>query len=172
MSTGSDDVRLEVVPATAEHLQALIDGDEAFAERFGWTVEPGYLGEEFAAALPHSIEAITTGGTPPEWFSHLFVHVHDQAVIGLGGFKGAPDDGVVEIGYGVAPTREGQGYATEAARLLLAKAEAAGVTTAIAHTLAEPNASTAILTKLGFEQTGVAEDPDAGTIWTWERPLP
>jgi ribosomal-protein-alanine N-acetyltransferase len=164
--------RIRVVPATVEHLQALADGPDAFQERFGWQVEPGYLGDEFAAAIPHSIEAITTGGIPPEWFSHLFVHVADQKVMGLGGFKGAPEAGVIEIGYGVAPSYEGQGYATEAARLLLAKAQAAGCTTATAHTLAEPNASTAILTKLGFEQTGEAEDPAAGTIWRWERSLP
>ncbi|OWY60180.1 hypothetical protein B7486_70560, partial [cyanobacterium TDX16] len=115
--------------------------------------------------------AITAGGIPPEWFSHLFVHEEDQAVIGLGGFKGEPEDGTAEIGYGVAPGREGQGYATEAAMLLIAKAEAAEVTTVIAHTLPERNASTSILTKLGFAHTEDVVDPDGGTTWRWERTL-
>jgi RimJ/RimL family protein N-acetyltransferase len=163
--------RIVVVPATAAHLEALIDGPDAFAARFGWRVEPGYLGEEFAAALPHSLDAITDGGIPPEWFSHLFVHEGDAAVIGLGGFKGEPEEGAAEIGYGVAPAYERDGYATEAAQLLIAKAEAAGVTTVIAHTLPERNASTSVLTRLGFTRTQEVVDPDDGTTWRWARTL-
>ena len=36
----------------------------------------------------------------------------DGALIGFGGFKGAPRDGDVEIGYAVAPDRQGRGIAT------------------------------------------------------------
>ena len=40
---------------------------------------------------------------------------------GLAGFKGVPDDhGEAEIGYGIDPAVQGQGYMTEAARALIA----------------------------------------------------
>ena len=42
----------------------------------------------------------------------------DRAV-GLVGFKGLPEDGDVEIGYGIAPSARGRGFATEAAERLV-----------------------------------------------------
>ena len=44
--------------------------------------------------------------------------------------------------------------------------------TVVAHTLAEENPSTAVLTKCGFERTATIADPDEGEIWRWELPLP
>ncbi len=54
---------------------------------------------------------------------------------------------------------------------MVATARAAGCTTVIAHTLAEPNPSTSVLTRLGFTRTDTIEDPDEGPVWRWERPL-
>ena len=161
--------RLRVEPATAEHLRALIAGDDAFAERFGLRVAPGYL--EFDGVLERMLTDLD-GGADPAWNTYLFVHVGDRALLGLGGFKGPPTDGTVEIGYGIAPEYRHQGYATEGAELLIEIARAAGVTTVIAHTLSEPNFSTRVLTTLGFSQTSTASDPGAGDAWRWELPLP
>jgi [ribosomal protein S5]-alanine N-acetyltransferase len=38
-----------------------------------------------------------------------------------------------------------------------------------AHTLAENNASSAILRKLGFEFVGELTHPEDGIIWEWRR---
>jgi RimJ/RimL family protein N-acetyltransferase len=38
-----------------------------------------------------------------------------------------------------------------------------------AHTLAEHNASNAILRKLGFEFFGDLNHPEEGAIWEWRR---
>jgi RimJ/RimL family protein N-acetyltransferase len=38
-----------------------------------------------------------------------------------------------------------------------------------AHTLAEQNASTAILRNLGFEFVGTLDHPEEGVIWEWRR---
>jgi [ribosomal protein S5]-alanine N-acetyltransferase len=160
--------RLRVEPATADHLRALIAGDDAFDERFGLHVAPGYL--EFDGVLERML-ADLDGGADPAWNTYLFVHVADHAVIGLGGFKGPPADGTVEIGYGIAPEYRRQGYATEGAALLIETARAADVTTVIAHTLPETNFSTRVLTTLGFTQTSTERDPDEGDVWRWERPL-
>ena len=159
-------VRLE--PATADHVRALIAGDDAFAEQFGLAVSPGYL--EFDGVLEHFLTALDAGADP-SWHTQLIVHRADRALIGLGGFKGPPTDGRVEIGYGISPAYRHQGYATEAAQLMVDTARAAGVTTVIAHTLPETNHSTRLLTTLGFAQTTTVDDPDDGPVWRWELPL-
>jgi ribosomal-protein-alanine N-acetyltransferase len=160
--------RLRVEPATADHLRALMAGDDTFAERFELRVAPGYL--EFDGVLERML-ADLDAGADPAWNAHLFVHVTDRALLGLGGFKGPPTDGTVEIGYGIAPEYRHQGYATEGAALLIAIARAAGVTTVIAHTRPEPSFSTRVLTILGFTQTSTASDPEEGDVWRWELPL-
>jgi hypothetical protein len=55
--------------------------------------------------------------------------------------------------------------------VLAERAARAGVTTLLAHTLAEENPSTAVLRRSGFEVTEALEDPDVGGVWRWERPL-
>jgi RimJ/RimL family protein N-acetyltransferase len=92
----------------------------------------------------------------------------------LASFNGAPDAaGAVEISYVIAPAYTGRGYATEAARLLIAHATASGqVRTVQAHTLPEKNASTRILEKCGFQYRGAVSHPEDGLIWLWELPVP
>lgn len=94
--------------------------------------------------------------------------------VGRCGFKGPPAaDGVVEIAYGVDPEQQGKGYATEAAEALAAYALAsAQVRVVRAHTLAEPNASTRVLTKCGFRRIGEVVDPEDGVVWRWEKRRP
>jgi RimJ/RimL family protein N-acetyltransferase len=89
-------------------------------------------------------------------------------VIGSCGFKGPPCESTVEIGYGVEPGHQGRGYATEAARALVAYAIDNGVRTVRAHTLPDSSASTAVLTKCGFEWVGEVVDPEDGLVWRWE----
>ena len=98
--------------------------------------------------------------------------VASGAVIGSAGFKGPPQDGVVEIAYGIEPAHRGQGYATEAAAALTGFAFKSGeVRCARAHTLPEPNASTRVLIKCGFMHIGTVTDPDDGPVWRWESRL-
>ena len=76
----------------------------------------------------------------------------------------------MEISYGIAPEFEGRGFATEAARLLIAHACASGSVRRVrAHTLPEDNASTRVLRKCGFSRCGELIDPVDGPIWRWER---
>jgi RimJ/RimL family protein N-acetyltransferase len=163
------DDRLDVVPATAEDLRLLRDDPARFEEVRGLRVEPGW--SPFDGALDGALRMLE-GGMEPRWATHLFVHRPDAAVVGIGGFTGPPVEGTAEIGYAVAPAYQGQGLATEAASRLLAAAARGGVRTVRAHTLAEENASTRVLARLGFERTAELTDPEDGPVWRWERPAP
>lgn len=72
--------------------------------------------------------------------------------------------------YGIVPSFQGVGYATEAAEALVAFAfRDDRVSTVRAHTLPEANASTRVLAKCGFAFTGEVVDPEDGPVWRWER---
>ena len=160
---------LEVVPASKAHLQALLHGDVTFEREFGMRVAAGLI--QFDGMLEHAVAALEDG-VEPRWSTHLFVHRVDRAVVGIGGFTGPPEQGAVEIGYSVAPEYRGAGFATAAARRLVAAAEQSGdVRLVTAHTLAAPGPSTAVLRRLGFVRVGEAVDPDEGPVWRWELEL-
>lgn len=72
-----------------------------------------------------------------------------QAVGGIG-FKGQPQGGCVEIGYGLAPSARGHGYAAEALVALLAVAADHGLSKVIADTTLDNVASQRTLVRAGF----------------------
>jgi RimJ/RimL family protein N-acetyltransferase len=103
-----------------------------------------------------------------EWSGHFFISAHHGAIVGNGGFVGPPADGEVEIGYEIAPEFRNQGFATSAARELLCKAFGdSSVRSVVAHTLAERNASNAVLTKLGMAFDAELPNEEVGKVWRW-----
>ena len=166
-------VHLRLIPYAPQHLLALIEDDERFEERFGLPAAGGlrafYTSDEIS---PDWLEQLRASSSADPWV-HGFAAVHRQSrsVIGSVGFKGPPDgEGMVEIAYGIVPAFQGRGHATEAARAGVAFAfENGRVRLVRAHTLPLPNASTRVLEKCGFEQTGQVVDPEAGLVWRWER---
>lgn len=155
-------MRIEVVPLSTEQAVTLLTEPEEFADRFGLTLVDGYLA--FPEALEPTVTALE-GGIDPAWFAHLIVE--GDRVVGLGGYTGPPVDGVIEIGYSVAPSCQGRGVATAAVARWLAQAGRAGVRRVVAHTFPEENASVAVLRRHGFVHDGEAVDPDEGTVWRW-----
>ena len=98
------------------------------------------------------------------------VHRDSGVVMGACMFKGPPIDGVVEIAYGIDPGHQGKGYATEAARALVAYAFSSGQVRLVrAHTLPDAPASKRVLAKCGFRHVGEVIDPDDGLVWRFER---
>ncbi len=114
--------------------------------------------------------------TSPDPWVHGFsmVHMDSGVTVGQCGFKGPPDvNGMVEIAYGVGSDQEGNGYATEAARALVAYAfNIDQVTLVRAHTLPASNASTRVLSRCGFQFVGEVIDPEDGLVWRFETRRP
>jgi [ribosomal protein S5]-alanine N-acetyltransferase len=161
-------VAAEVVPLAVEQAVTLLAEPECFQERFGLSLADGCV--VFPESLDPIVEALESG-VDPAWFAHLLVDRAAREVVGLGGFTGPPVDGIVEIGYAVAPDRRGRGHATSAVRAWLARAERADVRGVRARTAPEENASTAVLRRCGFARDGIVPDPDDGTLWAWRHAL-
>jgi RimJ/RimL family protein N-acetyltransferase len=151
----------------------LREGGNVYEHQFGIRVAAGVkefltgpeVSESFLARLDGTVSA------DPWRDGFGVVQFAEERLIGLCSFVGPPDaEGSVEISYGIAPGFEGQGFATEAAHLLVARASASGgVRWVRAHTLPEDNASTRVLRKCGFRRCGELIDPVDGPIWRWER---
>ncbi len=118
----------------------------------------------------HIIIAAAHEGGPGHWGPHLFFG-EDGALIGNGGWKGPPVDGAAELGYAVAPARQGRGVATAVVRELVRRARVAGLHMVFAHTLAAESASTSVLARCGFARVAELTDPDEGPVWRWELRL-
>ena len=104
-----------------------------------------------------------------EWGPRLFIDEDPPRIVGWGGFKGPPSNGVVELGYEIAVSHRGRGLATAATEAMVTEAFAHHeVSAIIAHTLPEPNASNRILEKLGFQRDGVRRERGE-TVWRFVR---
>jgi len=166
--------RLSLLPNSAQLVLALMEDPQRYEELAGFPAAAG-LREYFTSGEVSQdfLNSLRAPSDPDPWrFGFAVVHRQERAVMGTGGYKGPPDaSGMVEIAYGVAPAFQGRGYATEIARALCAYAlESDLVQLLRAHTLPEPNASTRVLKKNGFEFVGEVDDPEDGRVWRWERP--
>ena len=159
---------VRLVRAELHLMDAALAGDEALAQALGHYVVPGWA--TFREALGPTRDAVAADPSGAVWGTRFFVAGDPPELVGWGGFKGPPRDGVVELGYEIAENRQGRGLATAATRAMLAEAFAdEEVSLVIAHTLAERNASSRVLEKAGFVYDGEARE-GSDVIWRYSRP--
>ena len=164
--------RLKLIPYELKHFEAILNHQGKLGQLLGarvfkdWFIFPGVAGIE---AIQYSYKYLKANPDVVGWWTYLFIHRADNALIGHGGFKGKPNDlGMVEIGYAIVSHYNGRGLATEAAQGLVDYAFShPDVRTVDAHTLAERNASSRVLEKIGMKHVGTAQDPDVGEVWHW-----
>ncbi|MDN3264795.1 GNAT family N-acetyltransferase [Streptomyces sp. CSDS2] len=147
--------RLDLVgirPAVAEDLSLGGDGG------FEWVDGGPYEGTREAAGF--MLKAYRTGVHRPEFGVFTLVRRADGRAIGGMGFHSAPDEeGRVEIGYDLAESARGNGYATEALRALAEWALAREEVRTLFATIEPANtASQAVVSRAGF--TKVSEDEE------------
>jgi [ribosomal protein S5]-alanine N-acetyltransferase len=150
---------IRLVRPDAALLDAALAGDGALATALGHDVVTGW------ATFTESLRRIRDAPRDTRWGPRLFVTEEPPELVGWGGFKGPPRDGVVELGYEIAESRRERGLATAAVWAMVA--EAFGderVEAVVARTLPERNASNRVLAKVGFAFDG--ETLQGGvTVW-------
>lgn len=108
-------------------------------------------------------------GVPAAWSLPLLViDRRDGSVVGGGAFKHRPEQGVVEIGYGIATCRRGEGIGTEAVALMLAWAAATGEVGEVVAMIVPGNLpSERLVARLGFVAGATLADADGETVVRW-----
>jgi RimJ/RimL family protein N-acetyltransferase len=133
----------------------------------------GVLVESGAAPPPAALTRMRdriVAGTDPFWCSMwAYCAGKPDRIVGGGCFKGAPVEGRVEIGYGVADAFRGQGVATSGAEQLLDIAFSRDeVTEVLAETRADNVPSMRVLEKTGrFRRIGERDDAEDGRLVQW-----
>lgn len=87
--------------------------------------------------------------------------------VGIISVKECDARGRWDIGYGVAPSREGRGHATAAVAALKEIARARGASGLTAETLPDSGASPALLRRNGFTCIGQFDHPEDGVVDQW-----
>ena len=120
--------------------------------RIGRTADP-----ETLSAYEEMLALSTAHPEQWLWYTAWGIYQNDTGdFIGDLCFKGLPENGQPEIGYGLLEEFRGQGYATEAVRAACRWAlEQPGVSAVEAETDPGNAASQAVLRKVGFVPTGL-----------------
>lgn len=164
---------LLLISCETEILKSAIQGNEILAKKINVPVQDNWT--EFGVGpLQYSLDRLTESEEEKNWLTYFPIHKQDNKLIGSGGYKGKPTiDGIVELGYEIAPKYRNRGLGTEMTKGLIENAfKDERVKTVIAHTLRQENPSTKILQKCGFEKVEEITDPDDGLIWKWELKRP
>ncbi|MFE9683088.1 GNAT family N-acetyltransferase [Streptomyces sp. NPDC006285] len=141
-----------VTPAAAADLRAGGTGG------FEWIAGGPFQGTRDAAGMV--VKAYEAGVHRPEWGMFVLVRREDGRAVGGMGFHGAPnEEGRAEVGYDLAESARGNGYATEALRALSAWALAREDLTYLFATVDRANApSQGVISRVGFTRVGTAGD--------------
>jgi RimJ/RimL family protein N-acetyltransferase len=129
--------------AEAERIAARSAGPaDRWAEDFPFEGDVG--------AVKAFLHATATEGEQRPFGYYRITRLSDGRAIGGLGFKGQPHGGYAEIGYGLAPSARGHGYAAEAVTALLTVAAGHGLSTVTADTTVDNVASQRTLIRAGF----------------------
>lgn len=109
------------------------------------------------AAGPVAAGQAAAGTADEDWGHRQVVERASGLVVGGIGFFGPPHGAEVEIGYGIVPSRQGRGYATEALQTMITMAWAdSRVRSVVAGTDPGNVASQRVLEKAGFRRISAA----------------
>jgi RimJ/RimL family protein N-acetyltransferase len=145
--------RLVLRELTVEQVAALlVEG----AHSDEWVADYPFEGTERAAG---GFQRRTPQELSPGYGMYHMVRRSDGLVVGELGFHKPPQDGAVEIGFGLPESCRGRGYATEAVTALVRWALARpGVERVTARTLPANLPSRAVLGRAGFRHVRTEED--------------
>lgn len=146
--------RLSLQPVDEMEAQRIHDRAPHSGE--AWAADYPFEGD--LAAIGGFLRATEQNGEQQPFGYYQIKRQSDGLAVGGIGFIGPPQAKVVEIGYGLAPSARGHGYAAEALAVLVQIAADLGVTTIRADTDLDNIASQRTLERAGFHR--VAADSE------------
>ena len=143
--------RLLLIPVTLDIIDTLLVSDDLFYSKYGYKNDGG----EYLNPSPDYLYKIRDRLTehPEEYpvaVDYLIIIKDIKTVIGTIYFKSLPVDGVSEIGYGMSPQYEGNGYMSEALETMLKYGKENNIKTVIADTMIDNVKSQKVLLRNGF----------------------
>ncbi|RWR05285.1 GNAT family N-acetyltransferase [Siminovitchia fortis] len=131
--------RLKLIPCTAESISTI-----------------SIKGYEIGPHIKEYLKKLKDDSTLLGWGVWLVIEKENDSVIGDIGFKGKPDsENAVEVGYGILPSAQNKGYATEAVREIIKWAFTfENVTKVIAECRDDNGPSIRVLEKLNMNRIG------------------
>ncbi|WP_103535484.1 GNAT family N-acetyltransferase [Streptomyces sp. SM11] len=119
---------------------------------------PGYPAEGDVSAAGRFLTTCASSGDPSPFGPYEIRLRADRRTIGGVEFHGTPDEhGSVTIGYGLIPSAQGKGYASEALRALLSFARSRGVASVKGDADHDNTASQHVMTAAGMRPVGEDE---------------
>lgn len=142
--------RLILRPVDADEAERIVARQPAAHD--AWATDFPFEGDVIGATM--FLRATIAHGEQRPFGHYVIIRAADGHAIGGIGFKGQPHDGTAEIGFGLAPSGRGSGFAAEAARALVTLAREQGLSRVVADTEGHNIASQRTLEQAGFAKTG------------------
>ena len=164
--------RLLLIPLTLSQLQLYLTNLPALEAELDLSISRDVLTERVKGAIRKKIEKmIRMDEAHYPWQTYWLIIVSaDKFGAGLAGFKGVPDaTGSTEIGYGIDPNYQNQGYMSEAVKALVDWALGHSFCNTVTATAVENPASRRLLEKLGAQ---LVEENKESSSWRIDRPTP
>ena len=157
--------RLDLCHIRADHLINLFDTrsdtSALLNEKF---TNPYRVLIDFQGPLAWRVPQVIADHNVNKWFVRWVVHRQTQEIIGSASFHGAPDqNGMIEIGLGIEPQFQNQGFGKETLRGLWRWAATFEEVTTFRYTVDPQNlASIALVRSCGFSYMGQQIDETDG----------
>ena len=161
--------RLLLVPLTLSQLKLCLTDPPALEMELGLTISRAVITDRIRRAIRIKIKKMKhLDESLHPWQTYWLVVISaDNFGAGLAGFKGVPNgSGATEIGYGIDPCYQNQGFMSEAIKSLVDWALGHPSCNKVTATTVENPASRRLLEKLGARLT--AED-EKSTSWEFTR---
>jgi [ribosomal protein S5]-alanine N-acetyltransferase len=156
--------RLDLIPLSTVQLQQYLEQPALLEQELGFPISRAIITERVQRAIRMKLDRMAhVEETRLAWYTYWLMVMRAPPPFGAGliGFKGLPDhNGDAEIGYGIDPNYQRQGYTTEAVQRMLVWAfEEPTCLAVVARDTKKLNiASLQVLAKVGMKVYEESED--------------
>jgi RimJ/RimL family protein N-acetyltransferase len=161
--------RLLLSPLTVTELELWLYNPSELESRLQLVLAEAHLDGYMKTVFKRKIDNIRRDRRNAIWYTYWVIVVkNESAVAGNVGYKHPPNaEGLIEVGYGIAPPFQRRGIMTEALGAFIEwTQQQEGVAVVRAETLKDNHASIRVLRKCGFEMHG-----ETSSRYLWNREL-